>query len=1058
MDRVEERLLDELRLLSQSGSLAQRESAWGMYLRIANGGAASTSGIGAETMICLFELISRDDNSSRVLARISEALCHIKNHRQLTDSEIASVQRICDDIEAHRIPHSRSPVFPPREQSLQPRDSHKPKAPKHTVANHPLYQSRPAIQQQACEMPADVNTLRQTLEMRPVLTDPAAVWRAYRDIVDHGSDELIAQLTKQDMTRLVAYCGSMGAIAGVHCLTRIEIDAIAKPDLFPSPHAVLITAYAKLGSLGNSRRCYQDAIECRYRDLAPVEWSMCIALFKSSRQKEGRAIFDRLVDAGAATSQMYSILLTEYTIMHNTKAAFALFGDMCKLNIKPEYRAFCALATACSMSRDPGNRNIMQLDEVIAGMKSWGYTPDTQFFVSILKGYHRSNQHGLFSGLLARLKVHQLDIDIDMYSVMLANAAACKQTDVAISLANIVTEEPHNIPKVVQALCSTRLASKVPGIIELKRLPENNELANARLELEIHSPKSSSDPQRLLDYIDRAMLQRGFTPSFRLFRDVIRHLWLYGGRGLAISVYERLSSAGVPKSIGTLATALQLYAGSNVPHAALGVFDELAEHLEGSDLGSVSLHAPTLDKLMRLLIERRGIDPTQDALDMLLRLPIDKSTLPYGPLIEYYVNHKHTKRSRSIISHVVQYNVPLMPRAINIYCRDLAQESTATDFANFLRYLSRTRSLDKVADDVFGSFFVICAAQNKVFDFEWAARALAAMHGRETVWRLIVDLLAKQSTRSLALLVRSALKTKESAARMALSLLTSTRKSPWCAVVADSVLLALKDVDVSPSRQTYNLAISALTRSWTAHSSLPDPKTKSATPQGLLVESLSRNIYNAIQARIAPSLITRSLLVLSLAQELEYQGLSASQATYAMLLQACINAKRYDHAEALLSEMLDRGVAHSSITAYLWMRVRLDQSDVRGALAIFSAIGDEARCEALATKDPRFQGLPKVKRGPKHFAALIHFYASKANYKDALALMRVMHKLGMKADAWLYATILQRLAEADNRELFVQAMKQMAEAQVDADGQAMDVIKAYTAQKHKASPDEQSQC
>ncbi|KAI8325298.1 hypothetical protein GQ54DRAFT_295548 [Martensiomyces pterosporus] len=1169
VDQDEQRLLDELRLLSQTGALAQREAVWGMYRRIVEDGAG-ISAIQPETMICMFEVVSRDDDSTRALARMSEALGHIKSHRPLTEDEIASVRRICSDIEACRGPLSCTPVLikgkplaaadacgAARQEVAAPRDPllwNASAAESATASSH----------SRAGAFSSGIEALRQALASEPIATDPAAVWHAYRGIVDDESGEQVRLLTKEDMTRLVSYCGTMGAVSGKYCLARIEIDAIANPAVFPSRHAVLISTYAQLGSLENSRRCYQDALRSEYRDSTRIDWSMCVALFRSSRQREGRAIFDKLVEAGTATSQMHSILLTEYTIMHNTRAAFALFDDMRRRGIKPEYRAFCTLATACSLSKDvggrykKGSRSSMQLDEIIAGMKSWGYTPDARFFVAVLKGYHRSNQHGMFSGLAARLKAHSLNTDADLDCIMLENAAARKQKEPAATLAKIAIQAPHNMPKVVKALCSAGQSSMVPSIVDLGQYPTNNALANARLELEIYKPETAACPQGLVEYVATDVIQRGFTPSFRLFRDVVTRVWLYGGRDLAIDAYERLSAMGVPTSVGLLSTALRLYINSSTPLKALSVFDELRSRLEAADFGSLCLHARTLDTLMKLLIENRGIEAAQESFDFLLEMPLSRQTLPYGPLIEYYVNHRLAKRSRSIISHVVQYSIPLPARAINVYCRHLAQESTATDFANFLRYLARTNTLDKAADDVFGAFFVVCAAESKAFDFEWAVKALATLRGRGTVWRVVVDLLAEQSTRALTLLVRAALGSKESASKMALELLSSTRLSPWCAVVADSVLLALRDANIAPSRRIYDIAILAITKTWAAHFGPSGQAAKNRVSQSLLAESLERNVYGAMKAGLSPPLVTSTLLilssssptgyiqcldllkamgdvdhdvrfygaiakgcsrygsvagidavmeamrkrgiaattklftgimscyvniappvsslpedaegleitaqfyttclakVLSLSKELEYQGLPTNQAVYAMLLQACINAKRYDHAENLIDEMLDRGIEHNSATAYLWMRVRIAQSDIRGAMDVFSAIGDGTRCAALAHKSPRFRGLAEVKRGPKHFAAIIHYYASNGKCSDAVALMTAMHRLGMKADAWLYTSVLRQLAEADHREMFVHVMKQMAGAQVAIDGQLMDVIRAYAAQRHEGSSGEQS--
>ncbi|KAJ2486143.1 hypothetical protein EV174_001296 [Coemansia sp. RSA 2320] len=633
---------------------------------------------------------------------------------------------------------------------------------------------------------------------------------------------------------------------------------------------MLITAYAKLGLLDDSRRLYQEALRSGvYECMDHIEWSMCLALFRSSRHREARAIFDKLAHANRATPGMYDLLAREYVLLQNKERAFALLDDMRRLDMRPTRSCFNVLATACSLDRD-GDRGSARLSELIVCMASWGWAPDKEFFLNLLKGYHWSNQHSMFDGLIRRLRAHGLGSDPMLCKIALVNAVARQDLDLVASMAPLAARAPGNIAKVVQVLAQLGLASDLPACANLAQYPDNNIMARIRLDIAQNSPVLIACPQSLVDALE-CMVEGGFTPSFRQFHHAIHRIYLQGGPMLAIQTYKRLAAAGAPASINLQFLVLQMHVELGDSEAALTVFDELRNQLKDTEFTTLRFHPKPLKALVRLLMEKHGVTAAQQAFDFLTTLPISRRHLPYSLMIEYYLGHRMVDDSRSLISHAVQHDIPLQPRIIDSYCRHLELHSSTTDLANFLRYVQRTRFLSLVADDVLETFFALCALEHKISDLEWITEQLVLMRGRANAWTAIIDRLAVVDIHILSFIVHFAIEKSWRRQDMAVLLLECSMRSPCRAKLAEVVLAGLEAQNMQPGRRVYQMAIAAFAHSWMKHySRLGNPADPFASRE-FLINALRQYVPWAVEVGISPSLITNSLLALSSASRFAYK-------------------------------------------------------------------------------------------------------------------------------------------------------------------------------------------
>ncbi|KAJ2028551.1 hypothetical protein IWW57_002097 [Coemansia sp. S610] len=855
----ERRLVAQLHRLSQTGAQAQREAVWGLYQRLGRE-HIDIHTFAQSTVLRLLELLAGDDDELQALARITAVVKAISIGRRLSEQEVQRVQQICGDIDEGRQSNiSRSQVGNSEGLSLD-RPALGSTRSGDLATLPPQFSSEPATR--LGDTCADVAQLRRLLSSPPITVDPTQIWTLYRSAINAGLADGRKRLAREDMRDLVIYCGSLGSIAGRRFLAQIEADAIADPLLYPTRFRVLLTTYAKLGLLDDARRCYQDALRSDFIPLTHFEdFSMCQALLRSSRHKEGRILFDKLVRAGQARSFMYDMLIREYVLTKNTEVAFALFGDMLSRDIEPTLDCFCVLASACSLDRD-SDRGSKRLSDLVACMKSWGRAPNKRFFVAILKGYHWSGQYSMFDGLLQRLRAHGLGSDSMLGKAVMENAAERMNPDLAVAMARVAVQSPANIPKVVQVLSRMGLTSELAECVDLSQYPANNLTANARLCVLLSRSEMAANPRALVDEVIN-MVKREFTPSFQLFFHVISHIRLHGNLQLAIQTYTTLAAAGVPKSIELLFFALQMHLEARDSEASIATYEELRERLRDSDFTKLRIRGPTMESLMLTLIECRGIAVAREALGFLSGLPVNRHYLPYSPLIEYYVNSKMADEAHGLVSYVIQHDISLRPRAINLYSRYLASRSATTDLANFLRYAQRTRSLHAVADDVFGTFFALCAFDHKVADLEWIVGAMSSMRQCIGAWSAAFEQLAEADPQLLQFVVYTAISLSSNPGRTAVDMLGSIAKSPFRETVADLVLTTLEAHGTMPPRLAYESALTIFTQSWMANHSSSKKTTDMEASRELVLKALRRHIAPAVKAQISPSLLAIAMQALS---------------------------------------------------------------------------------------------------------------------------------------------------------------------------------------------------
>ncbi|KAJ2738663.1 hypothetical protein H4R23_000999 [Coemansia sp. Cherry 401B] len=1170
----EQRLVGELRLLAQTGSPAQRGIVWNLYQQIIESGVGAHT-LTSDTALLLIEQVAGDCDMDRALTRVASILESITSKRKLTGDEVATVQRIWEHVEeAHDTPAAWKPLV--HKNNSKTRDFRDAAATETPNPASLLDTTSVDLSPNDAEQVAQaVVGLRQLLECPPILIDPLQVWQMYRLARVTTTQAAEEQMGDRDWRRLIDYCSSLGRLAGRRLAMQIEVDLAASSRLSRDRRVELILAYAKLGLLEHSQRVYREAQNSAYHDCdtAYFDRGMCRAFFAASRHKEGRAIFDKLSATGSAPPLLYYILIREYVQVMNFDQAFAIFDELCDRAVPLDNRALNTLTLACALDRDT-RRASERLATVTACMRSWRLHPQTGFFVGLLKGYHRSGQFEMFDALVARLRTGDTHSHLELDKIVMLNAASRGDATLALAMADLVAQDPASIPAVVQTLCKMGRADYAMALVSLDKLPDNNITANIRLELAISDAKVAINPSEL-PKATLAMIDRGFTPSFRLARNVVSAIWTLGGHGMAIRAYKQLLAAGVPKSTNMMLLGLKLHAHSSEPEAMIGIFDELRKQLAATDFHTLRVPTRAISALVMTLIEKRDVDAAQQAFDFLLTLPIPKTDLPFTPLLRYYINHRMPDRLSTLLSRLVQHDIPLDAAGIDCCCNYFAASVEATDFANFLRYLDRSQTLDRVSDSLFTLFFTTSAAEYRVVDFEWALDALIKLNRPKATWRAIVDQLGKNDPRILSTMVHAAVRLSTDKLEMARMLLLSSIKSEWRAVVADAVLTALHEHKAAASSRIYQLALSAVVATWNRVQRLAASDSK--ITKEFLASVLDRNLESAIAAGIGPQVICHALLVISLTaptgvsrcleimqtmdprerrvqhygaaargckrfksiaginavreemlrnsvaptakllnnfmacyataapQSMSYmeevvtrpeqqdaasdsesleplalsnneadddalfanlsgirlhqvalervmsvwnefarQGLTPTHETYTLMLQALSNARKFTQGERLISELLASGLGHNQDTVYQWIRLRMLRGDIKGALCLFRAIGNTERCEQLARNSSLYRGLQKVSLEPKHFAIFIHRYLSSEEPDKAMRFFCAMHELGFRGQPWIYSLMLNTLANADRRDLFVETMKRMAASKIPLSNEVMRVVREYS--------------
>ncbi|KAJ1809273.1 hypothetical protein LPJ56_006000, partial [Coemansia sp. RSA 2599] len=297
-------------------------------------------------------------------------------------------------------------------------------------------------------------------------------------------------------------------------------------------------------------------------------------------------------------------------------------------------------------------------------------------------------------------------------------------------------------------------AKAICGEGDARRFPINNLTANMLLEISLSD--ASTDPRQLAADATR-MVSDGFTPSLRLFSQLVNTLWFRGGANLALSVYENLLAAGVPASVGLLLKVVQLRLRSSNRRLALDAFETACDRLRSIDVGRLYLDDKSMLGLMELLIDQKGIYPALRAFEFLQGLPINQSSLPYGLMIEHLINSSLFDRAHSLIRKVVQNDICVSSQGAKVSSRYFLLTSTVSDAVNFLRYLHRTDSLWNVDVATVDSVLLRCVEARRMADFKWICEVMAKYKLIVPVWVRAVDRFAPSNGYVLLEMVRAIL-------------------------------------------------------------------------------------------------------------------------------------------------------------------------------------------------------------------------------------------------------------------------------------------------------------
>ncbi|KAJ2557839.1 hypothetical protein EV175_001103, partial [Coemansia sp. RSA 1933] len=1205
---VERHLLDSMYALTLSESLVNREAVWGAYVRVTET-RVGVAFLSPQILIRLVEQLSNDPDKSRALARISSVTDAVGGVRELSAAELDAIQQACEAAES---PDSKSTseIADPSTATNKIRTIPDDVIPKREeLPSLPAAFLRRVDETTESDLPMG-RFKAQTLLNRPLITlDTAHVWKAYVLDLDASVSDDADRLSYDSVYKLIDYCSQVGCVTGAALLKWIEIDADTNPWLFPNIHERLIVAYAKLGMLGHSRRCHRDGLAAlEGRDATDIDWSLCVALLRSMQQKEAHAIFDKIVAAGRVNNSMYSMMIREYTIMNNPAAAFALFDDMCNGDFKPDYATLCALGTAAALYKDAA-QSTDRIQRVAIFMKNWGIPADWVFFIHVLKGYSQSQQYVMFDSLAKKLLDRLQYSTKELNQVLLTNAVKRGDHDLAWRLAPPILENINTFPRYEKALRRMGRPEELRRLLDLSRFPENNFTANMRLSLDIGSAGMVLEPKALL-HSALDMVEKGFTPSFVLFTQLVRQLSVCGSQSIAIQAFEKLSAAGVPRSIELLLFLHRLYLNSRARERAIGIFADIQSRLAHSNLGSIKLHAPTMRRYIRYLIERREMAAAHDALTFIQSLPCNHKELPYSPLIEYYISRGMSKESRNLIAHVVQHDIVLEPRVISLCCRDLMENATTTDCANFLRYVHRIGMIDSVPYTVFEALVLRFIQENKVSDIEWAVGMLVnSPYENIGVWRAIFKRLAKSSgNRTVGSMVYTAVDLANNKRRIGMQLLEAAAHVPHAVVVADRVLGALREHRVHVDQYFYTMAFSIFVRLWARHYAKGKAYARQnpQTSREYLISVFERHIHDAVKAGIDIGLVSVALRaltsssssssvsvskmslvdyvdilksipdpghseravkavcsgfsqgghvrevetlldmmwkqgfspatnmlniamscfvhipppsssrlvdnsayaddidtmtpeetagrdmaygyddygytdesgedrqsmdqdlrmmprtdvdgrarrlafyerclskVLSFWRQFKVHSLSPDHVSYSVLLDAFIKAERFGEAEELIDEMIDSGLGHSEHTAGQWIVLLLKEGDAKEAMSVLGAIDNKDACDGLSQANRRYTGLGYIRRNALHFLPFVTYYLKVGEHNHATKMLLAMHMLHLKASTHTYSHILVSLANDDNRQAFLDVVRQMVEFDIPVDDQVVDILSDYS--------------
>ncbi|KAJ2760029.1 hypothetical protein H4S06_001936 [Coemansia sp. BCRC 34490] len=595
-----------------------------------------------------------------------------------------------------------------------------------------------------------------------------------------------------------------------------------------------------------------------------MDWSLCVALLRSFRQKEAHAIFNNLVAAGQANSTMYGKMIKEYTLVQLPDVAFALFDDACRTGLRPDYSMLCELATASALFTD-SLKSSACIQKVITCLANWRIPAGIRFFICILKGYDLSHQNVLFDSL-ARKLVHRLQYtNNELNYVLMVNAARRGDLELAHILAPQVMESLSKFPRNEVVLRKIYQPEKRRELLNLERFPENNFTANMKLSLEIDASSRSLKPKSLL-HSALDMVDKGYTPSFSMFSQLIRHIALCNNQNMAIEAFDRLSDAGVPYNVEILLFVLGLHLRSSSRARSVDIFEDIRSRLALSDAGKISLPGLTMQKYMEFLIERDDLVAAHQMLDFLRTLPCDYNRLPYSPLIRYYIARGMLDDAHKLITSVVQHDIPIDSVVIKMYCQVLLENAETADCGNFLRYIHRTDRIASVPYSVFEIFVLHCVKKRRIADIEWVVEVLVNSPGETTgVWRAILKRLGKSSNiQDVANIVKMAIDLATDKGRAGMHLLSAAVDVPLALVVADNVLNVLGKRLGDRSTHLYSAAFSIFARLWVRYHTLAkaDGRHFHESKESLVLV-LERHIYEAAALGINRELLGITLRALA---------------------------------------------------------------------------------------------------------------------------------------------------------------------------------------------------
>ncbi|KAJ1733088.1 hypothetical protein LPJ72_003052 [Coemansia sp. Benny D160-2] len=917
-----------------------------------------------------------------------------------------------------------------------------------------------------------------------------------------------AKLSHQYIASLIEYCSQVGCITGAGLLKQIELDAEAYPWLFQDYHGSLIVSYAKLGLLGHSRRCHREGIKALHGGAASdMDWSLCVALLRSFRQKEAHAIFNNLVATGQANSTMYGKMIKEYTLVQLPDVAFALFDDACRTGLRPDYSMLCELATASALFTD-SLKSSACIQKVITCLANWRIPAGIRFFICILKGYDLSHQNVLFDSL-ARKLVHRLQYtNNELNYVLMVNAARRGDLELAHILAPQVMESLSKFPRNEVVLRKIYQPEKRRELLNLERFPENNFTANMKLSLEIDASSRSLKPKSLLhndlvaahqmlDFLRTLPCDYNRLPYSPLIR-------YYIARGMLDDAHKLITSV-VQHDIPIDSVVIKMYC------------QVLLENAETADCGNFLRYIHRTDRIASVpysvfeifvlhCVKKRRIADIEWVVEVLVNSP-GETTGVWRAILKRLGKSSNIQDVANIVKMAIDLatdkgragmhllsaavDVPLAlvvaDNVLNVLGKHLGDRSThlySAAFSIFARLWVRYHTLAKADGRHFHE-----SKESLVLVLERHIYEAAALGIDRELLGITLRALASNS-RNMDL-------------QEYIKILESVPNRNYSIGLLESICVGFarrgrtRDVDVILElmwNQTIMLDISVLNNLMSSINCMPIPRglfmlNKSGINIGradikaaefnqtaMVEDGDNERIYNRglgeeknrgedvllpgiVDSIEQPAEDVNDLYltfykenlarILSIWRRFEFYSTSPDIASYSILLGAYTKAKEYQQGEDLVSTVISM-FGHELHISCQWITLRLKRGNVKGALHIFDALGNSDKCNELSRIDKRYMGLHYIERSAFHFFPFVKYYLGLGKHTLATRFLLAMHTLGFKGTTRMYCYILMHAAALNNRQLVVDIVHQMVEFDVPINAQLTEIIRSYSELlKHK---------